>query len=222
MRFSRHLKLVTLLFVLGAILHGDAVVAQGVVADSTVLTPFRKGRWLLKMSGSISSSSVRTDSIGGSSYVNTYSLDLSGSKFIADKWALGMILAGERSGSKQFVDRTTETLFLGPLGSYYFSDNPTGSVFVRLSPGYSAFKNTVIEVNQGDENLDVITGQGVGFLVNLGYSLVLRDVVAFDLGFTYTSSWIWARHSINSGMDVRDENFRVGGIAFSFGFNVLL
>ena len=132
MLFSRHLKLVLLLFTLGAILYSDSVVAQGVVADSTVLTPFRKGRWLLKMSGSISSSSVRTDSIVGNSYVNAYSLDLSGSKFIADKWAIGVILVGERGGSKQIIDRTTETFFVGPLGSYYFSDNPTGLSLIHI------------------------------------------------------------------------------------------
>ena len=203
-----------------------AVSSQESLAQSStqdeVTTPFRKGRWLTGLSGSISSTSTRLDTVQGTNFANQYALELSTGRFFKDRWLAGLTFRAERNSSEEFVVRDSESLFIGPLISHYFSDSKLGSVFILFSPGFTRFRDkTAIEQN-GVVTQELIKGQGFGMLLNLGYSYVVHDRIAFDLGLSVSSNWINGRRESEPTGENRKENFRVGGIAFSFGFNVLL
>ena len=195
--------------------------AQDTMQDSAV-TAFRKGRWWLGLSGGINSNVVRMDSTQQGDFGNEYNLDLSGGKFIADRWLLGAIFRAQRDGSTQDPKRELELFFIGPSATFFFSNNPIGSVFWQLSPGYSRFRELNIKDQGGSDLITKVSGQGFGFLTTFGYSLAVHDVVTFNMGFTYSTNWIDATRTVDPGDIMTDESFRVGNVAFSFGFNVIL
>ena len=92
--------------------------AQETSTDSLV-TPFRKKRWLTGLSGSINSSSVKLGSQESSDFANQYRLELSFGKFFKDRWLLGGRHTAERANTEGGISRVSESLFIGPFLSYY-------------------------------------------------------------------------------------------------------
>lgn len=189
-------------------------------ADSSE-TAFRKGRWLLGLSGSVSSGSVQSDSASAAGYTIEYSLRLNGARFIADQWALGGFIRGERNTPARFNDRETEVLLFGPSATWYMSKAKAGSTFLSIGFGYSRFRDDFESIQMGQVNRELTTGQGVGVVGTIGYAVVIADRISFELGLDSSTNWIWAERSI-TGRPPFDENLRVGEVAFSFGFKVLL
>ncbi len=185
-------------------------------------TPFRKGRWLTGLSGSISSNTNKVSAVDEKTITNEFGLNLSTGKFIKDRWLLGGKINADRASSAGSVDRTTESLFVGPFVSYYLSSNSRGSLFTSLSTGYVRYREeTKLNTLQVTNELSS-EGGGFGALVGLGYSYVIHDKIAFDIGFNLNLFWIGVdQEELPSGM-ISSQNIAISNIAFTFGFNVIL
>ncbi len=188
------------------------------IGIDSVTTPFRKSRWLLEMSGNVSSGTVRSDTASASGFDADYAIRLSGSKFVRDRLGVGLLLQGNRDNALR-DEREAESIFIGPLVTYYFSNSPSGSVFLQGAPGYVRYREEGI-VDLGVN--EVVKGQGVGIFSTIGYSIVIKDMIGFDLGFTFLTSWLWGDRIIDNPPATSSENFVVSDYAFSFGFKVIL
>lgn len=207
------------------ILFFGAICLQGqstsIAADS-LETPFREGRWLTGLSGSISSNTTKTVASEEKAITNEFGLNLSTGRFIKDRWLLGGKINTDRASSAGSVDRTTESLFVGPFVSYYLSSNSRGSLFTSLSTGYVRYREeTQLNTLQAPTELSS-EGGGFGTLVDLGYSYVFDDKIAFDIGFNLNLFWIEIDQEELPSAMVSSQNISISNIAFTFGFNVIL
>ena len=192
------------------------------VSSDSLTTPFRQGRWLTGLSGSISSNTNKISSVDEKTITNEFGLNFSTGRFIKNRWLLGGKINADRASSAGSVDRTTESLFIGPFVSHYLSSNNRGSLFTTLSTGYVRYREeTQLNTLQAPTELSS-EGGGFGALVGLGYSYVIHDKIAFDIGFNLNLFWIGVdQEELPSGM-VSSQDISVRNIAFTFGFNVLL
>ncbi|NAS12534.1 outer membrane beta-barrel protein [Poritiphilus flavus] len=198
-----------------------SVIAQTSNQDS-LNTPFRKGRWLTGLSGSIGSNTNKTNSSEEKTTTNEFGLNLSTGIFIKDRWLLGGSLSADRSETAGSIDGTTESIFIAPFLSYYLSPNDRGSLFVSISPGYVLYRDetTIIDpVNPVEQRSE---GGGFGSLLGLGYSYVIHDRIAFDIGFDVNLFWIRVDERLEPQGTLVSENLSISNISFNFGFNVLL
>ncbi len=201
-------------------LFAQVIFAQNIPVDS-LDTPFRKGRWLTGLSGSISSNTNNVSSVDEKTITNEFGLNLSTGKFIKDRWLLGGNLNADRASSAGSIDRTTESLFVGPFIAHYLSSSSRGSLFTKLSAGYVRFRDET-QVNTQVPTELLSEGGGFGTLVGLGYSYVIHDKIAFDIGLNLNLFWIGLDQEQRPSGDVSSENLRISNIAFTFGFNVIL
>ena len=187
--------------------------AQQTQQDSTS-TPFRKGRWLTGLAGSISSTTSVLGSAGGSDFTSQYSFDISNGKFVSDRWLVGVLFFANRDNSEGLVSRESETLFIGPSIAHYLSNLEYGSVFVKVAPGYAQFRERVSTVQNGSTTQNRVEGSGIGGALSLGYSYVIHDRIAFDLGVNINTFWIGAERSVDPDGLRSDETINVSDIAF--------
>ncbi|MGI9570275.1 MAG: hypothetical protein ACR2PH_11185, partial [Desulfobulbia bacterium] len=180
------------------------------------------GRWLTGLSGSISSGANSLDTLGTGVTRNQYSIDLRTGVFVKDRFLVGGLITVSRVNSEEFSKNTAETLFVGPLFSWYLTKGETGSLFISATAGYVKFRDESSYVLGGNQFSSLIDGNGGGGLLRFGYSYVLHDRVAFDLGLNYSQSWIRGDITEQPGNTTRREDFIVGDLSFSFGFNVIL
>ncbi len=190
--------------------------------NDTIVSPFRKGKWLTGLSGTINSSTIELRSTNGTTTTNEYGINLTTGKFIKNRFLLGVTIAANRSNNSGIVERTTENLFIGPLVSYYLSKVERGSLFFQVSPGYVRYRdNTRIEQTNGFVE-ELGEGGGFGTLLGVGYSYAFFDLVTFDIGLKTNLLWINIdQESIPINITTSEDIF-VNSISFSFGFNILV
>ncbi len=128
----------------------------------------------------------------------------------------------QRDNSRQFVDLESEILLIAPMLSYYLSNNAPGSVFFLIAPGYARFREKTIVLVGGAPSQEILNGGGFGLFVQFGYSYVLHDRIAFDLGLGLNSAWVNAKRELEPGKASNKVNIHTGTLLFSFGFNVIL
>ena len=105
-----HVFILALLF---SICFGNkTMIAQDSTADSTV-TPFRTGRWLTGIAGTISSSVNEAKSTDERASSNEYSLNIVGGNFFRDRWLVGGIVQMTRSDADGLADLNTESFIPG-------------------------------------------------------------------------------------------------------------
>jgi len=185
-------------------------------------TPFKKDLWLTSLEGTISSSNSTLGNSNSQQFNTTYGFDISSNKLFKDRWAAGLRLTATRSASSSFIDRESESIFLGPSISHFFSDNPQGSLFLEFSPGYVRFFESS-EANIGLGIVEeVVDGNGFGTIIRFGYAHVINEKVVFNFGMNITNFWILADRTSEPGPTTVSENLSIGSLAFSFGFSVLL
>ncbi len=218
---TRRVILLSVLLVSVGLLRLNTAYSQDADTNS-ISTPFRKGRWLTGLSGTISSNTSSLDSASNGLISNRYNLQLTTGIFVRDRWLVGLSFSAEKNGSKQFVERESEFLFIGPISSYYFLKGATGSIFGSFSPGFVLIRDRTAIDQGGMITQEILTGQGFGVIAQLGYSFVIHDRITFDMGMSVSSSWINATRESEPGGTRTIENFQQGNVAFSFGFNVLL
>lgn len=215
----RSLRII-ILGLLITLLH-NAYAQDSIVTDSTT-TPFRKGRWLTGISGVINSSKNQSESTGLDNSSNEYALNIVGGNFFKDRWLIGGIIQMERSDADGLTDLNTETLFLGPVISHYLSDSNRGALYLYLSPGYSRYRNLVRFTEDQVTDEESTEGSGFGILIGLGYTYVVFDRIAFDIGVGITQRWLTVERTLKPEEIVFSDNINLRNIGFSFGFKVLL
>lgn len=188
----------------------------------SVKTPFRKGRWITGLSGSISSGSNSLKSSNSGINRNQYSIDFRTGKFIKDRLLVGGLISFSRDKSDEFVKRTAETLFAAPMIMWYLADGEKGSLFLNGAGGYVSFRDESSLAQGEDPPVILIDGNGFGILLGFGYSYVLHDRVVFGLGLNYNNSWLSADVTEKPENKKSKENFTVADLSFSFGFSVIL
>ncbi len=188
----------------------------------TIVSPFRKGKWLTGLSGTINSSTIELRSTDQTTTTSEYGINLTTGKFIKNRFLVGITIAANRSNNSGIVERTTENLFVGPLVSYYLSKLERGSLFFQASPGYVRYRdNTRIEQTNGFVE-ELGEGGGFGALLGVGYSYAFFDFVTFDIGLKTNLLWINIDQESIPINTTTSEDIFVNSISFSFGFNILV
>ena len=196
--------------------------SQDSIPSDSVVTPFRQGRWITGITGSINSSLVDFKSEEERTSSNEYSFNILGGNFFQDRWLVGGVIQMDRSDADALSDLTTETLFVGPFVSRYFSDSERGSLYLLLSPGYTRYRNFIRVADDLMVIEEQSEGSGFGFILNLGYSYVVFDRIAFDIGVTVAQRWLEVERTQQPGNVVFEDDITLRDISFSFGFRVLL
>ena len=192
-------------------------------SDSIELSSFRKGRSLVGLSGSISSSYITNanTSNDNSRLGNLYRFDIRLGKFVANKNMLGLVFLASRTQMVGYVSNEAEVLGIGPWYRLYLGKDPNIAFYLQTDLLYANYYGESKGV-QGlitiDESLDV-----AGFRASLGIGLsyVMGDRVSFDVGFEYNQARYWGVIHNNSISQTQDIVLDRGGFVFSFGFNVL-
>lgn len=219
-RFSVFIKLFTLLYLTfnTTLLFSQNTIPSDPI-DST-LTPFRKGRWLTSLSGSISSTSNELKSTKNKTISNEFGINLSTGKFFKERWLLGLTFQANKQEAKGNLNITGEILYIGPQIARYFSKTKDGSLFLNVSPGFVLYRR-LTSINEIPDFRDESDGSGFGTLVSLGYSYVIRDLISFNIGFNLQYGWIDVNTvDINGMMD--SDNITISNVSFTFGFGVIL
>ena len=201
------------------VVHSNA--QDSIVADS-MKTPFRKGRWLTGITGSINSDRNETKSTDEVTTSNEYAINIVGGNFFKERWLVGGIVQADRSNADGITNINTETLFVGPLLVHYFSDSPRGSLFLSGAPGYTRYRNVVSFTDGLIETGEISEGSGFAFIINLGYSYVVFDRIAFDIGFGLSQFWVDVDRELQPEGIITSDNVKIRNYNLSFGFRVLL
>jgi len=189
--------------------------------DST-MTAFKKGKWLTGLSGTISSNTSQERNSNTKQVLNSYGINIETGKFIKNRWLIGGKFNANRSSLGGSVDRTTETLYIGPYSNYYFTDSKTGSLFGSLSVGYVRYrdKTQLIQFNEVAQAFS--EGSGLGSIIRLGYSYTINSSIAFDLGLNVNLFWVDISQEFLPIQNPIDTSISVSDMSFSFGFNIIL
>jgi hypothetical protein len=199
----------------------DEAVAQDKDQDS-IVTPFRKGRWLSGLSGSFNSNTLELSGSDQLVTTNAYNLEIFTGTFFRDRWFIGAnVLAGRSSGGG-LIDRESETFLIGPSASYYFLKETYGSLYFSLLPGYLRIRESSNLELDGRDIIETVEGPGFALRTKLGYAYVISDRIVLDVGVGTTFAWLDVQ--FESGLDRADREQSIFSNAtfFSFGFNVLL
>lgn len=192
-------------------------------SDSIELSSFRKGRNLVGLSGSISSSYINNASAAtdNSQLGNIYRFDIRLGKFVANKNVVGLLFIASRAQMIGYINNKAEILGIGPWYRLYLGKEPNIAFYLQTDILYSNYYGESVGV-QGfvtiDEYLDVA---GIRASLGIGLSYVMGDRVSFDVGFEYSQARYWGVISDNSLDQQHDIVLDRGGFVFSFGFNVL-
>lgn len=200
--------------------------AQNILIDSTGSsdnTPFRKGRWLTGLTGSIGSGSFENTKTKNKSISNWYRIEIGTGKFLIDRLNIGLSANMERSNfENENEENTSETFFVGPKGTYFMSPNSIGSVFFSLSPGYVIYRETIGGLTEDIYVENVNKGGGFGVLSTFGFAYVIQDRVSFELGLNYNVYWLDLKQETNLNETTNHVTFELSNLSFSFGFKILL
>ena len=223
----RHNQPLIVLAVFSILWAGNSLYAQNdsLQTDNdslAITTPFRKGRWITGLNGTISSGSNSLDNSASGVTRNQYAIDFRTGKLVKDRLLVGGVLSFSRSNSDEFLKRTLESLFAGPLTTWYLTDGEQGSLFLSGAAGYVSFRDESALDQSNNPPAILIDGDGFGILVGFGYSYVLHDRVAFGMSLNFENSWLSASVLETPENISRQENFIVADLSFSFGFSVIL
>ncbi len=192
-------------------------------SDSIELSSFRKGRNIVGLSGSISSSYLTNanNTNDNSQLGNLYRFDIKLGKFVADKNVVGLLFIASRTQMIGYVNTKAEVLGIGPWYRLYLGKEPNIAFYLQTNLLYSNYYGASEGVQSFftiDENLDV---QGIWGALGIGLSYVMNDRVSFDVGFEYNQARYWGAINNNITEESDDIVLDRGGFVFSFGFNVL-
>jgi hypothetical protein len=192
------------------------------VPDSTATTPFRKGRNMVGLSGSIRSSKLSNSSfLSSDEFVNQYSFDVNLGKFIADKNLLGLVFSTTRDHSIRYVEKEQELILLGPQYRLFFGNKTDMGLYFRaILLGAYYVENSF--GSQGNLLInETIEGFGLGGDIGFGYAYIIADKISFEIGFDYLLASFKGEFHDNFLGTKEDVSFIRHDYRFSFGFNLL-
>ena len=142
MRRSKSLiQLAVVIILLTGPLYSQNEDSQSENDSLAISTPFRKGRWITGLNGTISSGSNSLNNSASGVSRNQYAIDFRTGKLVKDRLLVGGVLSFSRSNSDEFLKRTLESLFAGPLTTWYLSEGEQGSLFLSGAAGYVNFRD---------------------------------------------------------------------------------
>jgi hypothetical protein len=192
------------------------------LAKDSLLTPFRKGRWLSGLNGSFSSFTLKVQSTENLVSTNAYGLGIFTGTFFKDRWFAGLSIFAESATGRGLIDRESESLLVGPLASYYFLKEPYGSLYLSVLPGYLRIRESgSFEL---EDQIVQETSEGPGFAarIRLGFAYVISDRIVLDVGVGSTFAWLDTEFTSSIRDNSLNESIFSNTTFFSFGFNVLL
>lgn len=210
------------LFVATSFSQNETVSADSV--STVTSTPFKKGRWLTGLSGSIGSGSTENKSTSIKSISNNYRVEISSGKFAIDRLNIGLTSFIERNNIEEenVEEITSEIFFIGPKTDYFLSNNSVGSVFFRLSPGYTLYRDKTGSLQENIYVEKESKGGGFGLLTTFGFAYAVADRVIFDLGLNFNVFWLDIKQKDSITSEVENINFELNNVSFSFGFKILI
>lgn len=198
------------------------VYGQDSSSQDSITTPFRKGRWLSGLSGSLSSNTLKLSSNDELFSSNSYGLEIFTGIFFKDRWFSGVNILVLNTSGAGLVERESESLIIGPSVGYYFLKESYGSLYARVLPGYIRIREeSFLEVD--DQNFRQLA-EGPGFVtrIRLGYSYVISRQIVLDVGVGTNFAWLDVSYQSDTLEVERREFVFSNATFFSFGFNVLL
>ncbi len=184
---------------------------------------FRKGRSLVGLSGSISSSFIGNPDAASTTTQqgNRYRFDIRLGKFVAEKNMLGLVMLARRTHTVGYVDTRTEIMAVGPWYRLYLGKIPNIAFFMETTLLYSSYygrSQGTVGYTSVDEILDM---QGVWGSLGIGVSYVLADRISFDVWCEYNKSRFWGVSTDDILRMERDMILDRAEFVFHFGFYVL-
>lgn len=122
-------KLIVLLFLT---FNMSLTFAQDTIPTNTkdsISTPFRKGRWLTSLSGSISTSTNELRSTNSKSISNDYAINLSTGNFFKERWLFGITFQAAKQETKGDINVVGESFYIGPQLPGIFQKPKKGHYF---------------------------------------------------------------------------------------------
>lgn len=191
--------------------------------DSALVSPFTKGRTLVLVGGSISSSSVNKGTgFSGFKYItNDYSLGMSALKLIKNRFGVGGQFYTGRSEYTELVKLETELLYFGPWARFYWNNSRMGSIYPQISLYYvNYYSNSEFE-NQGIYFDESLTGKGFGTSLGIGYSYVVNNHINLEVGMIYNLFYLFGNLHNELAQSDEQVDFLRTQIMFSVAFGVL-
>lgn len=197
--------------------------SQNADSTDTENTPFRKGRWIALINGSITSGSLsQTSSFQGKSFDNTYLYSLNGGYFVAKRLSAGLTLTASRNSFEEYITRESESFSIGPEVSFFFTKNEEGSLYLEYSPYYSRIIDRSV-INDPAANFDkTLKGKGFGQFFGVGYAYVVRDLAILQVSFRYSYSWFNGTLTDQLDNSVSNKSFTNASLSYSFGIGLFL
>jgi hypothetical protein len=192
------------------------------LSQDSVLTPFRKGRWLSGLSGTFNSSTLNIESSDNLVSANSYGLEIFTGAFFKDRWFLGANIFVNSSTGDGLIKKESESLLIGPSVAYYFLKEPYGSLYLGVLPGYIRIRESAAVEPQGELIQELAEGPGFATRVRFGFAYVISDRIVLDVGVGTSLAWVDANFSSTIGETDRTEAIFSNSTFFTFGFNVLL
>lgn len=191
--------------------------------DSALVSPFTKGRTLVLVGGSISSSSVNKGTgFSGFKYItNDYSLGMSALKLIKNRFGVGGQFYTGRSEYTELVKLETELLYFGPWARFYWNNSRMGSIYPQISLYYVNYYSSSEFENQGIYFDESLIGKGFGTSLGIGYSYVVNNHINLEVGMIYNLFYLFG--NLHNELSQSDEqvDFLRTQIMFSVAFGVL-
>jgi len=192
--------------------------------SSNQSTPFRQHRWMIGLSGFLTSSNTDLSGSNGleDNFSNNFFYNLNGSYFLRDRFSVGIFLGFSRSSSEELLIREKEGFVLGPGIRYYLSKNREGSLYFQGSVYYARFYDRSALFTIPEPVDKVLQGKGIGLSIGLGYSYVIKDLVILEIGFANKLSWLDGKTTDQISNNVNNQKFTQYELNFDFGLAILL
>lgn len=176
------------------------------------------------MGGIINSGSVVKPDTSRSNkqFTNNYAFNLTGYKFIKDRFGVGFVLDIARSSNEELFINESEILNIGPSLRYYLANQKQGGAYVQSSIFYSRFYDRIALLDISNPVDKVLKGSGPGISLGLGYGYVFKDIVSLEIGFRFSHSWLSGENIDHIASTSIDTNFRRLSFSFSFGLGILI
>ena len=218
------LKYILIFFLFTIVFSWDVYGQQQEAKKDSVVSPFRKKRWLTGIGGSILSSTTNEKNQNHTDVVfsNHYSVHINLAYFVFNSLSVGFDFNIYKNSASQFVVRNEESMTFGPQISYYLSRSGHGSVLLLGGASYGKYFEENRETADTITVVKQISGDEWGGNIGLGYSHVILDKLAFNVSMMYDIYKVKAKMSAPQMTVPQNFDATKVQVRFVFGFSYFL